>query len=227
MPKPTFLNLPDEKRQRITELAIDEFSTHPYRQASLSRIVARAGIAKGSMYQYFENKLDLYQWLVVEELERRRRDWLDNHSHVRGEGLFAELEQRALASVGFLLDHPRLARLAAAAMEPTSDAELRSLHSRLRQNELDALTRAIAEAMERGEIREDLDPRALAHLIEAMVLRGLPDAVLASAGVDVHSIDAKKSEETRIEEESWRGMVRQSLAMLQSGLTHAAPAVHA
>jgi AcrR family transcriptional regulator len=129
MPKPTFLNLPDEKRKRITELALDEFSTYPYRQASLSRIVSRAGIAKGSMYQYFENKLDLYRWLVTDELEARRTQWLESDSHQDeasgAPGLFAGLEQLVMTRIGFMLAHPRLARLAASAMEPSADAELR------------------------------------------------------------------------------------------------------
>ena len=30
MPKPTFFNLPAQKRERIIEAAIDEFATHPF-----------------------------------------------------------------------------------------------------------------------------------------------------------------------------------------------------
>ncbi|MDP2872922.1 MAG: TetR/AcrR family transcriptional regulator [Bacillota bacterium] len=63
MPKPTFFNLPEEKRQRIVELATDEFAANLYHAASLSRIVERAGIAKGSIYQYFEDKMDLYIYI--------------------------------------------------------------------------------------------------------------------------------------------------------------------
>jgi AcrR family transcriptional regulator len=43
---------------------LDEFSENDYANVSISRIVARAGIAKGSFYQYFENKEDLYGYLV-------------------------------------------------------------------------------------------------------------------------------------------------------------------
>lgn len=220
MPKPTFLNLPDEKRLRITELAIDEFSSHPYRQASLSRIVARAGIAKGSMYQYFENKLDLYQWLVVDELDRRRRAWLEQHGEVEANGLFAMLEQRAIANIGFLLAHPRLARLAVAAMEPTSDGELQALHTGLRAANLDDLTEAIVAAQLRGEVRPDLAPRAVAHMLEALILRGLPDAVLASMGVDVHGFLANPSAVT-VDEAQWRALVRQSLSLIHAGMAAA------
>lgn len=65
MPKPTFANLPAAKRQAIIDIAIEEFAAHPYATASVSRIVARAGIAKGSIYQYFENKQDFYLYLLA------------------------------------------------------------------------------------------------------------------------------------------------------------------
>ncbi len=71
MPKPTFFNLPEEKRQRIVELATDEFAANLYHAASLSRVVERAGIAKGSIYQYFEDKLDLYIYIFGLAAERK------------------------------------------------------------------------------------------------------------------------------------------------------------
>ncbi len=45
MPKATFWNLPEEKRQRIIDLAVAGFAAHDYAVASLSRIVAQAGIS--------------------------------------------------------------------------------------------------------------------------------------------------------------------------------------
>lgn len=65
MPKQTFLNLPDEKRQRIIECALDEFAERGYEKSSINRIVKEAGIAKGSFYQYFEDKFDLYEHIIT------------------------------------------------------------------------------------------------------------------------------------------------------------------
>lgn len=223
MPKPTFLNLPDEKRNRIVELALDEFSTHPYRQASLSRIVARAGIAKGSMYQYFENKLDLYHWLVTEEVERRRSEWLrsiglDGESEPGADqsaGLFATLERMVLAAVGFTLAHPRLARLAASAMEPTADEELRELHSTLRREQIDGLTECIRAAQEAGEIR-NVDARPLAHFIDALIVRGTTNAVLDRLGLGIHEFLA--ADRPTLSEEEWRALVQEALELIRSGV---------
>lgn len=222
MPKPTFLNLPDAKRDRITELALDEFSSHPYRQASLSRIVARAGIAKGSMYQYFENKLDLYKWLVTDELSRRRSQWLESDSQQQTEseakGLFAELEQLVLTRVGFMLAHPRLARLAASAMEPTTDEELRELHGALRREQIEQLTERIRVARTNGEVREDLDPRTVAHLIDSLILRGTTNAVLDRLGVDVQQFLTDTDSEARLDGSHWRELVREALSLIRGGI---------
>ncbi len=71
MPKSTFKNLPVEKKQLITSIALKEFATHSFRAASLSRIVENAGIAKGSVYQYFENKKDFYNYLLEETAKKK------------------------------------------------------------------------------------------------------------------------------------------------------------
>lgn len=60
MPKATFLNLPEEKKNLITEILIKHFATKPYHLVDISDVAKECKIAKGSMYQYFENKKDMY-----------------------------------------------------------------------------------------------------------------------------------------------------------------------
>lgn len=64
MPKATFYNLSEEKKNRIFAAALQEFSVRTFSQASLNQIIKNAGIPKGSFYQYFENKEDLYLCLM-------------------------------------------------------------------------------------------------------------------------------------------------------------------
>lgn len=64
MPKQTFLNLPMEKRDLIINVAIDEFVEFGLENASTNRIVANSGISKGSFYQYFEDKQDVFMYLL-------------------------------------------------------------------------------------------------------------------------------------------------------------------
>ncbi len=63
MPKKTFYNLPIEKQKVIVEAAKKEFSRVPVSEASIANIVATAGIARGSFYQYFESKEDLFDFV--------------------------------------------------------------------------------------------------------------------------------------------------------------------
>jgi AcrR family transcriptional regulator len=65
MPKQTFLNLPEKKRNTIINAAIDEFAQHGLENGSTNRIVANSGISKGSFYQYFEDKQDVFMYLLT------------------------------------------------------------------------------------------------------------------------------------------------------------------
>ncbi|SEA22232.1 regulatory protein, tetR family [Thalassobacillus cyri] len=73
MPKQTFFNLPEEKKQILIQSAEKEFSRVPLFQASISNIVKAAGIPRGSFYQYFEGKEDIYFYLL-DELAKVRKD---------------------------------------------------------------------------------------------------------------------------------------------------------
>lgn len=77
MIKKTFYNLPEEKRQRVTEAIVDEFANVEDNKVSINRIVQKANISRGSFYQYFDDKLDLvevlirsYLNLVIDDLRR-------------------------------------------------------------------------------------------------------------------------------------------------------------
>jgi len=71
MSKQTFLNLPPAKRERFLQVAAKEFALYDYQNASLTKIVKILSIAKGSLYQYFENKKDIYHFLVESATERK------------------------------------------------------------------------------------------------------------------------------------------------------------
>jgi AcrR family transcriptional regulator len=71
LPKPTFYNLKEEKRNILVEAAKKEFSRVSLYDASISNILKTAGIPRGSFYQYFENKEDAFFYLVREHARKR------------------------------------------------------------------------------------------------------------------------------------------------------------
>lgn len=64
MPNKTFDNLSTEKKEAVINAALNEFNTHDYDSASLNQIINDIGIAKGSFYRYFNNKKELYSYLI-------------------------------------------------------------------------------------------------------------------------------------------------------------------
>ena len=64
MPKETFYKLPDEKRERIMAAAEREFLENSFEAASINRIIKEAAIPRGSFYQYFEDKKDIFLYIV-------------------------------------------------------------------------------------------------------------------------------------------------------------------
>ena len=62
----TFLRLPEEKRRRFLDAAWEEFTSARFTDASINQIVRRAGIPRGSFYQYFTGKDDLIAYLLEE-----------------------------------------------------------------------------------------------------------------------------------------------------------------
>lgn len=63
MPSPTFFRLEEEKQQKIIAACEKEFSDVPIHQASIANIVKYAGIPRGSFYQYFEDKDDVFYYI--------------------------------------------------------------------------------------------------------------------------------------------------------------------
>jgi len=63
MPTKTFLRLPEEKRERFIDAAWAEFARTGFAETSIANIVKGAGIARGSFYQYFADKDDLFDYL--------------------------------------------------------------------------------------------------------------------------------------------------------------------
>ncbi|MEG2789051.1 MAG: TetR/AcrR family transcriptional regulator [Romboutsia sp.] len=65
----TFENLSEEKRLRIINSAIEEFANKGYRRATVDNIVSKAGISKGSIFQYFKNKERLYLYICDYQID--------------------------------------------------------------------------------------------------------------------------------------------------------------
>lgn len=55
-----FKELPEEKQLSILKAATEVFARYEYKKASTDLIASKAGVSKGLLFYYFQNKKDLY-----------------------------------------------------------------------------------------------------------------------------------------------------------------------
>ncbi|WP_437952800.1 TetR/AcrR family transcriptional regulator [Sorangium sp. So ce296] len=217
MPKSTFFGLPEERRDRLVREAIAEFADRTYAEASLSQIARRARIPKGSFYQYFEDKLDLYRWLLTEEAPRRKREFV-GAAALEGD-LWARLEAQIERGMAFLVEHPRLARLSAAAADPTADAEVRGLHRAICEAGVAELRALLEQGIASGALRAtDTSLEVATRLVSAVVGPGLTEVVLQELGAELHEVLASDALRKQLGPKRRRRLAQQAVRFIRSGL---------
>ncbi len=107
IPTKTFFNLNPAKQDRIVSAALDEFSKRCFEQAKLSNIIRNAKIPRGSFYQYFDNKKDLYFYifkLIGDKKVEYMKDLLSNEEEIPFLELFRILYAQGIK---FSINHPQ------------------------------------------------------------------------------------------------------------------------
>jgi AcrR family transcriptional regulator len=182
MPFPTFFNLPEEKRQNILDCAVDEFARHDYDSASISRIVARAGIAKGSLYQYFQDKSDLHRYLLGLATRQKAEMMAGIRAREPGAAFFDTLRRLFHEMANFEILYPRLAKIGYRALYGKSPLP-EDIVTQARLSTVQYFQDLIEQGKNQGEIRPDLDSAAAAFIFTA-ALSELVSYLAARAGVD-------------------------------------------
>lgn len=70
MPKSTFLNLNTRKKKKILKTLIKYFGNYSYEKVDIEDVAKKCKVSKGSMYQYFVNKKDMYFYAIKESLKK-------------------------------------------------------------------------------------------------------------------------------------------------------------
>lgn len=165
MPKPTFLNLPEEKRETIMNAAIEEFAEYGLENASTNRIVKNSGIAKGSFYQYFEDKQDVFTYML-EMVEHKEVEFFhDQRPPDQNMDVFHYFRWMIKKGMEFGLSHPRMIQAAWRVLLGEGLYYGKNFDS-YRQRTKDALTMMIKQAMDRGEVDPSVDVELAVMVME-------------------------------------------------------------
>jgi TetR/AcrR family transcriptional regulator len=173
-PKNTFLNLPPAKRERIIREAAREFSGRGYRNASLNAIVARLGIAKGSLYQYFDNKEALFLF-VFDHFTEQVKTTLAELVPVDGVKTDFFEQVRATLQAGIMLidRHPELYEIYLKVLFEEAVPQREELIAKVRIFSREYFGPICEEGRRRGIIRRDLPVEAVVFILDATLDRFL------------------------------------------------------
>lgn len=164
MPKETYFNLEEVKRQKIMDVIIDEFAEHDYNTASVSKICEKAGIAKGSFYQYFDNKKDLYTYLLTYIGEQKMAYLAKYQGSLDMSETFDFLRMTYAMGVEFTYNNPKLYAIGKFFMHMSDERKQTFFGERLAQND-DYLANMFKKGVAAGTIRDDVDPYLLARML--------------------------------------------------------------
>jgi len=199
MPKPTFLNLRTEKRTAFTEAALYEFAMFSFQNASITNMVKVLGIAKGSVYQYFEHKKDLYEYLIELATAEKLR-YTKKTIKKAGEGDFLKwLRKMMFQSLLFELEQPRQACLLNNVSQERHSPELGNLAQRNREETHHFFGKIIQLYQKNGMLSKKLDVNQLALLL-THIMFGFSEGFFILNGINIQAHAAENTSVSDMEE---------------------------
>jgi AcrR family transcriptional regulator len=154
--------LDSDKRDRIINASLEEFSKHGYRKASTNKIVEKAGISKGLLYHYFGKKENLYEVLcafvvnrIMEEITHSV-DWEEPD-------VFERLVQIMLVKISLTRYYPKLYDFAAVMYAETG---VEGIEKASEEVAPDLMQRVFRENIDFSRFRDDIDTNIAMEIIQ-------------------------------------------------------------
>ncbi len=168
MPKSTFRKLPPEKKGRVLAAATELFAERGFHRTEMDAIASRAGISKGSLYNYFKSKDELFLHICNTGIQGFRENvWREIPPRL---DIFRQVEELFQRQVPLILAHPQnfqiYLNLASSGMRRFADRYTQK-GEEFGALRLKALLR---EGIARGIVRPDLDVPHTAFLIHSLSL---------------------------------------------------------
>lgn len=114
MPTKLFFELNHDKRKKIIDTTISEFSNYGYENSSTNRIVKESGISKGSLFKYFPNKEDLY-FYVLDNVTSELVESIEKNAHTLSPELFQRVIEYSALEFTWYIQNPEKSKLVVSA----------------------------------------------------------------------------------------------------------------
>ena len=101
-----FLKLSNEKKDRIIKSAIEEFGNNGYINASTDTIAQNSKISKGSLFNYFKNKKNLYIYIAEYIAKTLNKEILLEVEKINDEDFFYRMKYLSLIKQSMFIKYP-------------------------------------------------------------------------------------------------------------------------
>ena len=151
-----------KRKQIIIDAATECFAKRGYHDTSISHIIDRAGIARGTFYLYFKSKHDVFRFILdayIEEIGDQIKTIKLGGKVSPADQMRANVERL----VDTILDRPQPAKIVlneAVGLDPEIDDRLRSFYGKL----ISMIEKSIAKGVALKLVRP-IDPRLAACIV--------------------------------------------------------------
>ncbi len=164
IPNKTFFNLSKEKKDKIIEAAIDEFAKNTYENAKLSNIIRQAKIPRGSIYQYFKSKEDLYLY-IIELVKKKKMEYLETLLKNEEDKPFLKLfKELYIGGINFAIENPKYIKIFTNLLNLKGEMYNKIIKDSI-DIAMDYYINYIKHDQAKGRIRKDINPRVFAKLV--------------------------------------------------------------
>ncbi len=162
---PAFDNLNEEKKNKIINACLEEFAENGYEKASTNTMVVKAGISKGLLFHYFENKKNIYLYLVDYSMKHFLDRFYDNDFKASSD-LFERIMYRGIIKMKIAGEQPLMYKLVMEAFVDTPDGMKEEMNIRYKKMYEEHMP-VVFEDIDYSLFREDIDKQ---KAIEFMLL---------------------------------------------------------
>lgn len=175
----SFENLPEEKKKNIIYVCIEEFAEKGYENASTNTIVKKAKISKGILFHYFQNKKNLYLYMLDYVIENFT-DKLYSLNVKLSPDIFERLMQIGFIKLRMAYAEPLMYKMLFQVFIKTPDALKEDIGERYSKIYAEALSK-LYDGLDMSKFRKDIDIQKAIEII-GIFLDGLQRKYVAAFG---------------------------------------------
>ncbi|MFP4475247.1 MAG: TetR/AcrR family transcriptional regulator [Desulfatibacillaceae bacterium] len=168
MAKLTFKNLPTEKRERVLAAAAQLFAKKGFSRTDVAQIAAKARVAKGSIYNYFASKEEIYRDVCTDGLEKSRRAVYGGIEP--GWNVYEQVEHIFRRGADFARAHPEYILMYVNVSSSGMEEFAREISREVEAYTANHLKRLLGQGVERGIVRRDADVNMAAFTINGLYI---------------------------------------------------------